>query len=95
MASIKNLKKEINNLCYEVVSDCFTYILVNEDKNRDAVLKIISETISFRNDLIGKLQNPDEEITSKGLKKYYKTLRTELLSGMDKSLKKLSTLSKK
>ena len=94
MASVKDLKKEINTLCYEVVSDCFTYNLVNEEKNKDKVLKIITETIQVRNDLINKLNHPPET-DKKELKKHYQAIRTEMVKGMDKSLKKLSALSAK
>ncbi len=93
MASLRNLKKEINDLCYEVVSDCFTYILVHEEKNTKAAMKIITDTIRLRNDLIGRLKMPADAKTSTDMKKHCLKVRKDMISGMDKSLKKLSTLS--
>jgi len=95
MASLKKLKKNINRLCYEVVSDCFTYILVNEDKNKDSVVKIISETIQTRNELISRLNKPSEEVDPAKMKKHYRSVKDDLIKGMDQSLNKLSKLSAK
>jgi len=90
MASIKNLKKCINDLTYEVVSDCFTNLLTNEDKNKDKVLKIISETIKNRNDLIRRVNQFSKE---KNKTKYFGSIRTDLMKKMDQSFSKLSKLS--
>jgi len=93
MSSIKALKKEIGNITYEVVSDCFSYILVNEDKNKDKVLSIISEIIALRNDLIYRIGHYDGDDKTSGQKAYYANIREDLYNGMDKSLQKLSKLA--
>jgi len=87
------LKKEIGNITYEVVSDCFSYILVNEDKNKDKVLSIISEIIALRNDLIYRIGHYDGDDKTSGQKAYYANIREDLYNGMDKSLQKLSKLA--
>ena len=90
MASIKDLKKAINELTYEVVSDCFTHLLVNGDKNRDKVLKIISETVSNRNELVARLNRSHEEEKKRP---YIGKIKTDLIKKMDHSFLKLSKLS--
>ena len=95
MASRKKLKKEINNLCYEVVSDCFTYNLVHENANRDKVMKIITGASELRNELITRVGHPEEPGDSKKLKKHYSKIREDLRKGMDQAFKKLSALSQK
>ncbi len=94
MAKVKDLKREINDLTYEVVSDCFTYLLVNEKKNEDKVVKVISETINTRNDLIARVNRLKRE---KGAKKGegFRKIREELCSGMNKSFEELSKISHK
>jgi len=90
MASIKDLKKCINDLTYEVVSDCFTYLLINDNKNRDKVLKIISGTIKNRNELVTRVNHlPVGEKKSK----YFGKIRADLSRKMDQSFLKLSKLS--
>ncbi len=93
MSSIKGLKKEIGDLTYEVVSDCFTYILVNNDKNKDKVLKIISEAVSLRNQLISRLGHYEGERKARLVKIHYTKIREDLHTGMDKSFQKLSKLA--
>lgn len=90
MASIKDLKKSINDLTYEVVSDCFTYLLINDNKNRDKVLKIISATVKDRNELVTRMNHfPAEEKK----KRYFGKIKADLIKKMDQSFQKLSKLS--
>ena len=95
MPSRKDLKKQINNLTYEVVSDCFTYLLIHEEKNRQKVLNIITETVKYRNELIHHVNNFDKIKTPKEIKSHCRKIKKDLLSAMDKSLLKLSKLSQK
>ena len=93
MSSIKNLKKEIGNITYEVVSDCFGYILVNGEKNKEKAISIITETINLRNDMIYRLGHFEGDKTRKKIKAHYAKVKNDLYVGMDKSLQKLSKLS--
>ena len=93
MSSIKNLKKEIGSITYEVVSDCFGYILVNGEKNKKKALSIITETINLRNDMIYRLGHFEGEKSRLKIKAHYAKIKKDLYAGMDKSLQKLSKLS--
>ncbi len=95
MSNVKKLKKEVGNITYEVVSDCFTYLLVNEEKNKEKVLEIISEAINLRNNIIQRINNSNKDKKPKEIKNYYSDIRKDLSSGMDKAFEKLSKLSKK
>jgi hypothetical protein len=52
MANKRNLKKDVDFLVSEVVSDCYTFMLINGDKNRDKALSIIEGMLEKRNELI-------------------------------------------
>ena len=93
MSSIRGLKKEIGNITYEVVSDCFGYILVNGEKNKEKAISIITETINLRNDMIYRLGHFEGEKSRSKIKAYYAKIKKDLYAGMDKSLQKLSKLS--
>ena len=94
MASIRWLKKEINNLTYEVVSDCFTFLEVNPDKNSKDLQKIISDTILLRNEMISRINQTQKKGTP-GLSKVSACgLLTEFYKGIDQSFANLSKLSK-
>lgn len=94
MASIRELKKDIDYLTYEVVADCYTYMHMNPDKNRDKVMKVINDTIAVRNELIEKVNHPDAKDDKKKIKEYYKNIRKELLEKIDVSFQNLSKLIK-
>ena len=95
MANIRELKREINDLTYELVSDCFTYLLVNEKKNEGKVVKIVSETVNLRNDFIARVNQVKKGGDASGRKAGFKKIREDLCSGMNKGFEKLSDISKK
>lgn len=94
MASVRDLKKDIDYLLYEVISDCFTYSEVHSGQNTGKVSKIINDAVDLRNDLIARVNNPDGKDNPKLVKAYYKTVKKDLLSGADKLFSRLSNLSK-
>ena len=95
MARVRGLKKDIDSLIFEVISDCFVYSGVNPDNKSDEVSAIISDAVNFRNDLIARVNNPDGKDNPKIVKTYYKSVEKDLISGVDKLFEKLSSLSKK
>ena len=95
MASIKNLKKDIDNLIFEVISDCLIYGELHPDNNTDKVTGIISDAINLRNDLIARINNPDGKDDPKLVRKYYQNIKSDLFAGMDQLCGRLSTISKK
>jgi hypothetical protein len=95
MASIRVLKKDIDYLIFEVISDGFAYSGVHQETHSEEVSAIISDAVSFRNDLISRVNNPDGKDNPKILKAYYKTVEKDLLTGVDKLFTRLSLLSAK
>jgi hypothetical protein len=59
MASVRELKKDIDYLVFEVISDCFTYSNIHSDNKSDELSTLISDAVEFRNDLIARVNNPD------------------------------------
>ena len=93
MANIRDIKKEINGLTNEVISDCFLYLYVHKDKNKKKVTGIMKDTLKTRNDLIHRVNHPDSEDRKK-IKKHFSKIRSELVNKMDGYLTKLSKISK-
>lgn len=92
MSSIRNLKKDIDYLIFEVISDSFTYSEINTE-NHEEVSAIISDAVNLRNDLIARVNNPDGKDNPKILKAYYKAVEKDLLSGVDSLFDRLSAVS--
>lgn len=95
MASVRELKKDIDYLIFEVISDCFVYSNIHPENKSDELTVLISEAVEFRNDLIARVNNPDGKDNPKIVKTYYKTVAKDLLIGVDKLFERLSTLSAK
>ena len=95
MASVRELKKDIDYLVYEVISDCFVFSGLHPDMKSDEVTAIISDAVNFRNDLIARVNNPDGKDNPKIVKAYYKSVEKDLLTGVDKLFSRLSSMTKK
>jgi hypothetical protein len=95
MASVRNLKKDIDYLIFEVIADSFAYSSIHPDDKSDEISAIINDAVSFRNDLIARVNNPDGKENPKIVKAYYKAVEKDLLTGVDKLFDRLSALSKK
>jgi hypothetical protein len=94
MASIRSLKKDIDYLVFEVISDCFVYSEVHPDEKPEELSGIISDAVNFRNDLIARVNNPDGKDNPKIVKAYYKSVEKDLLKGVDELFKRLSAISR-
>ena len=93
MASIREFKKDIDNLIFEVISDCFSYIETHHDNEEDDIITIIDDAVSLRNDLIARINNPDGKYNKRIVKTYFQTVRKDLADGVDKLFSRLSALS--
>jgi hypothetical protein len=95
MASVRDLKKDIDYLIFEVISDSFAYSGIHPEDKSDELSAIISDAVSFRNDLIARVNNPDGKDNPKIVRAYYKSIEKDLTAGVDKLFDRLSALSKK
>ncbi|MCX6326638.1 MAG: hypothetical protein NT144_08350 [Bacteroidia bacterium] len=95
MASVRELKKDIDYLIFEVISDCFVYSGVHPENKSDELSTIMSDAVNFRNDLIARVNNPDGKDNPKIVKAYYKTVEKDLMTGVDKLFIRLSALTEK
>ena len=92
MASIRELKKDIDYLIFEVISDCFVFSNVHPENKTDELSILISDAVEFRNDLIARVNNPDGKDNPKILRAYYKSVVKDLISGVDDLFERLSIL---
>jgi hypothetical protein len=77
MASIKELKDDINYLTYDLINECFTFKIYHPEK-ASAADKAISEIIRLRNELIHRVNHPDGKSDSKRLRAYFNTIKQDL-----------------
>ena len=88
MASVKNFKKEINNVLSDIIEECYVCQLNNDDKVSAKAEKIIDEAIVVFDELVVKLNQKGVE----NKKKHFQSMRSELQkkgSGLLTKLEKL------
>ncbi len=95
MASVKDLKKDIDLLMSLVLNDCFYVLEYNSKVDNDAIMKLAGDVIQKHRDLRLRVNHPDGKDNPKLVKKYYNELISEMLEYADKSLERLSAEVKK
>jgi len=94
MASIKNLKKDIDYLFFELISDCFMFTSIHEGPKKAEAQELIEEAVSMRNDFIDRVNHPDGKDNPVLVKSYYTALQKDLLEKVDGYFERLSKISK-
>lgn len=90
MASIKNLKKDINYLVDEVIGICLLHQYTRGEENSQELEELINEMVEYRDQLINKVNNPEVKNGKKVLKSYYRTLFDDLLKKVNAAFDKLN-----
>lgn len=92
MPSIRKLKKDIDLLVFEVISDCFTFGALHPDNQAEEVSGIISDAVTLRNDLIHRVNNPAGSGDPKAVRSHYRLIEKDLFVETDKLCSRLSDL---
>ncbi|MDT0551763.1 hypothetical protein [Urechidicola vernalis] len=74
MASVKNLKKDINFVLGDVIEECYSWELMNPDSDTKKSSAIVDEAINTFDTLIAKLHAKDVE----NKKAHFKAVKAEL-----------------
>jgi len=89
MASVKNLKKDINYVLSDIIEECYMWQMLQEDaKKADKAEKIIDETIATFDVLIEKVNT--KNIDNK--KKHFNAISAELEKKANALLSKIEKL---
>jgi len=95
MASVRNLKKDIDLIMSLALSDCFYVLEYNPKVDEAEVYKIAGEIVQKHRELRLRAIHPDGKDNPKLVKTYYKKLVQDMLVAADASLEKLSAEVKK
>ncbi len=87
MASVKNLKKDINHTLGDLLDACFIWQLGNSDKTEKAE-PVINEVISIFDELIAKVHQKDVE----NKKSHFKELNSLLQEKATEIASKINSL---
>lgn len=95
MASVKELKKDIDALMTLVLTDCFSVLEYNSKVNKEAILSIAGDVIKTHRELRVRTKHPDGKDNSKLVRNYYNLLAADALKEADAALERLSAEVKK
>jgi len=95
MASVKDLKKDIDLLMSLVLNDCFSVLEHNSKVDNEAVLKIAGDVIQKHRELRLRANHPDGKDNPKLVRKYFNALISDGLKEADAALERLSAEVKK
>lgn len=89
MASVRMIKKDIEYLAEQVLSDCCLSTYFHPEKKK-AILSIMQEVVDLRNNLFDRVNHPVEKHNKSLVKKHYAQVRKDLFLNIDELFKKLS-----
>ena len=89
MANLRVIKKDIDYLVMEVISDCWLYLYINDCKHLEEVIAVINEAVALRNGLYDRVNSPDKE----NIKKHYKEINKDLFTNVDALFQKISQIA--
>ena len=93
MAKRRNLKKDINYLSYDIISECFTYNYLFPEKNEDKIKEIIADTIKMRNEFITRVNHVDGKNSKKLTKQHFQKLHKDLFAKTENIVDQLNNLN--
>lgn len=94
MASIRRIKRDIDFLANEVISDCYMALYFNDGAKREQIVAVIEEAVEFRNELFVRANHPADKKNKSLVRKHYAQMRREMMSRVDAMFEKLSGICK-
>lgn len=90
----RELKKDIDFLVGEVISDCYTTLVINGEKHREAIVEIMESVVNKRNELFEQVNMRLKTSNSKEVKQHFRAIQTDMLETVNSSFSKLSEVVK-
>ena len=93
MANIRDLKKDLKWLTYEVLTDCMIAKMMNSEKNEE-VEEIMHTVMDNHSDLITRINEARRVQDTKEKKQLFKAIEKDMYTSADEAFKKLSSIIK-
>lgn len=92
MANIRSLKKDVNFLTNDIISDAFLALDLHGDKVQDKVNALIEEVVEFHNLTYEKINKAPKGRKKAEIKPYFRSIRTEMDKKYCEFFEKLSEI---
>ncbi len=74
MSNRRDLKKDINNLTFEVINECYSSLEYSPSYHFQDIMDIMQEAVDLRNDLIQKINHDNDGLIGVEKRKYFKQI---------------------
>jgi hypothetical protein len=92
MASRRNIKKDVNSLCFEVIYECIIFLEHTSSLNQENVYQIITDAAELRNALIHRINHPETgNYAPHSSRTFYRDIKKDLY---DKTIYMIERLNK-
>jgi hypothetical protein len=79
MASRRELKKDLNYITWELISECLVYQILHPDVPDDTIMKTIEEIAEKHNELLALVNAPENRQNKEAARKNYQAVRKGFL----------------
>ncbi len=93
MASRRELKKDINYLAAEILSQAYMKLALMENVSEEKIQPVMVEAIEMRNEFVSRANHPDGKKNKKIVKSYYQALRKNLMNKTVELLDKIQAIN--
>ncbi len=83
MASIRNLKKDINFLAYELLTEVFAYKHFHPETDEKKLDEMILDLVKIRNELIARTNSAKEFDNPSQVKSHFSKIQSDMVKLVD------------
>lgn len=89
MANKRVIKKDIDFLVSEIISDCYAHMLLHGNKNEEKIIELIENIVDQRNNLIDRVNKPAANPQKEKLFKLKRNAPADYKASIDKHRKEV------
>ena len=93
MASLRQIKKQIDYVVNEVVYDCYLSLGFHPEQQEE-IVTLMQQVVDMRNNLFELVNNPSEKHNPSLVRKHYSYVRQQLVERTEEIWGKLSEICK-
>jgi DNA-binding GntR family transcriptional regulator len=80
MASIRKLKKDVNYLSYELLTEVFAFKHFHPEVDEKKFDKVIKDVVNKRNEIISKLNHTDAAKAEDKMREHFEGVKKDMIS---------------
>ncbi len=93
MANLRDLKKDIDFVCGQLVIDTLIYVQSAKDADVEKAQQIVNDALTLDNEMRVRANHPDGKNDPKKVRAYYKSLAKDLVEKVNAMYDELNKLA--